>query len=160
MLVESFLAADFLGCLVNNDNTIQQVAAFTVEAGNFTLAGDASSKIKRILKQLGLDAVLIRRIAVSSYEAELNLVIHSYGGEMFLEISPYLVRLRIKDIGPGIPDIEKAMTEGFSTASDEVRDMGFGAGMGLPNMKKNSDSFEIESIIKQGTTIIMEFYLK
>lgn len=138
---------------------MQQVAVYTVEAGNFTLAGEASSKIKRILKQLGLEAVLVRRIAVSSYEAELNLVIHSRGGDMLLQISSDMVRLTVKDSGPGIPNIEKAMTEGYSTASDEVRDMGFGAGMGLPNMKRNADNFSIESSVEQGTTIVMEFYL-
>ena len=128
-----------------------------VAAGDFTEAGEASSAIKRQLKQLGINAGIVRRVAVGAYEAEINLVIHSMGGEMILDISDTQIRLTVKDVGPGIPSIEKAMTEGYSTASDDVRDMGFGAGMGLPNMKRNADEFSIESTVGVGTTIVMTF---
>ena len=105
--------------------------AYEVHAGEFQTAGDASASIKRKLKQLGVNSNVLRRIAVASYEAELNLIIHSNGGQLKLEITPDAIILVSEDIGPGIADLSKAMQEGFSTASEEARDLGFGAGMGL-----------------------------
>lgn len=136
------------------------VDSYDVASGAFQTAGDASASIKRKLKQLGIDAVTLRRVAVASYEAELNLIIHSNGGNLIMEMSPEEVMLISKDVGPGIPDIGKALEEGYSTASEEARDLGFGAGMGLPNMKRNADRFEIESQVDVGTTIKMAFALK
>lgn len=136
------------------------VDRYDVASGAFQTAGDASASIKRKLKQLGVDAVTLRRVAVASYEAELNLIIHSDGGNLIMEMSPDEVMLISKDIGPGIPDIGKALEEGYSTASEEARDLGFGAGMGLPNMKRNADSFDIVSEVGAGTTIRMGFAIK
>ena len=119
--------------------------------------GKRSGRIKRILKKLGVDSAVVRRVSVASYEVELNLVIHSLGGRMELTVLPEHVKLYVEDDGPGIPDIDKAMQEGFSTASDEVRMMGFGAGMGLPNMKRNADDFSISSVVGEGTKITMTF---
>ena len=134
--------------------------AYDVNAGEFQTAGDASASIKRKLKQIGVESSVLRRIAVASYEAELNLIIHSHGGQLTLEMAPDSIILVSKDVGPGIADISKAMQEGYSTASEEARDLGFGAGMGLPNMKRNADGFEIESELGKGTRIQMEFRLK
>lgn len=133
---------------------------FDVRAGEFQTAGDASASIKRKLKQIGIDSTVLRRIAVASYEAELNLIIHSHGGKLTLEMTPDTIILTSADVGPGIADISKAMQEGFSTASEEARDLGFGAGMGLPNMKRNADGFSIESEVGVGTTIQMQFQMK
>lgn len=130
---------------------------YPVRAGDMTAAGDVSARIKRQMKQLGIDAAVMRRVSVCTYEAEINLVIHSLGGEITFEIAPGKILVRATDVGPGIADIEKAMTEGFSTASNEVRNMGFGAGMGLPNMKRNADAFFITSQPGTGTDIRMEF---
>lgn len=130
---------------------------YSVRAGDMTAAGDVSARIKRQMKQLGIDAAVMRRVSVCTYEAEINLVIHSLGGEITFEIAPGKILVRATDVGPGIADIEKAMTEGFSTASNEVRNMGFGAGMGLPNMKRNADAFFITSQPGVGTDIRMEF---
>jgi len=132
---------------------------FPIEAGNYTAAGEVSAAIKRKLKQLGIDSGVLRRVAVASYEVELNLVIHSMGGTLTLEVSPQGVRLLSQDVGPGIPDLDKAMTEGFSTANEEARNLGFGAGMGLPNMKRNATTFELKSEVGVGTTIDMGFAL-
>ena len=134
--------------------------AYDVRAGEFQTAGDASASIKRKLKQIGIDSTVLRRIAVASYEAELNLIIHSHGGQLMLEMTPDMIVLTSADVGPGIADIGKAMQEGFSTASEEARDLGFGAGMGLPNMKRNADEFSIESEFGKGTRIRMGFKLK
>ena len=133
--------------------------AYDVRAGEFQTAGDASASIKRKLKQLGVNSNVLRRIAVASYEAELNLIIHSNGGQLKLEITPDAIILVSEDSGPGIADLSKAMQEGFSTANEEARDLGFGAGMGLPNMKRNADGFEIESEVGKGTRIQMAFKL-
>lgn len=134
-------------------------SVYPVASGDYTRAGEASADIKRKLKQLGVSSTVIRRVAVASYEVELNLVIHSMGGELILEVDEGGVCLTSQDIGPGIPDIAKAMTEGFSTANEEARSLGFGAGMGLPNMKRNADGFEIESEVGKGTRISMRFAL-
>ena len=133
---------------------------FPVEAGAYATAGEASTTIKRKLKQLGIDANVLRRVSVASYEVELNLVIHSMGGTLTMQVDPEMVTLISRDVGPGIPDIDKAMTEGFSTANEEARTLGFGAGMGLPNMKRNATTFDIQSQVGVGTTITMGFALR
>ena len=133
---------------------------FPVEAGAYATAGEASTTIKRKLKQLGIDANVLRRVSVASYEVELNLVIHSMGGTLTLQVDPEMVTLISKDVGPGIPEIDKAMTEGFSTANEEARTLGFGAGMGLPNMKRNATTFDIQSQVGVGTTIMMGFAMR
>ena len=130
---------------------------FPVKADDMTTAGDVSARIKRQMKQLGIPASVVRRVSVGTYEAEINLVIHSDGGRIDFEISPENITIRVVDQGPGIPDLKKAMTEGWSTASNEVRNMGFGAGMGLPNMKRNADAFDIKSTVGVGTDITMVF---
>lgn len=132
------------------------IFTYQVIKDDFVNAGKASSAIKKILSELGIDSKLIRKIAISSYEAEINIVIHTNGGELIFEIEEEQVSLTSIDHGPGIMDIEKAMTPGFSTASQKAREMGFGAGMGLPNMKKNSDGFKIESS-QEGTRIQMTY---
>ncbi len=132
---------------------------YPVESADYTSAGRASADIKRKLKQLGVGGDVLRRVAVASYEVELNLVIHSLGGELSLSVYPDTVQLVSSDRGPGIPDLEMAMREGYSTANDEARSLGFGAGMGLPNMKRNADDFEIASTVGVGTTITMGFRL-
>ena len=133
---------------------------FPVEAGAYATAGQASTTIKRKLKQLGIGAEVLRRVSVASYEVELNLVIHSLGGTLTMQVDPEHVTLISKDVGPGIPDIDKAMTEGYSTANEEARTLGFGAGMGLPNMRRNASAFDIQSQVGVGTTIMMQFALK
>lgn len=133
--------------------------SYQVEQADYTSAGRASADIKRRLKQLGVGGDVLRRVAVASYEVELNLVIHSLGGELELNVFPDAVQLISADRGPGIPDLSMAMKEGFSTANDEARSLGFGAGMGLPNMKRNADEFKIESTVGVGTTINMRFML-
>ena len=133
---------------------------YAVAAADYTRAGEASADIKRRLKQLGVSGMVLRRVAVASYEVELNLVIHSMGGVLALEVAPEGVTLVSKDVGPGIPDVDLAMREGYSTANEEARSLGFGAGMGLPNMKRNADSFFIESTVGVGTTIKMHFSLQ
>lgn len=132
---------------------------FPVEAGDYVSAGQASTTIKRKLKQLGIQAAVLRRVSVASYEVELNLVIHSMGGALTLQVDPEKVTLISRDVGPGIPDIDKAMTEGYSTANEEARTLGFGAGMGLPNMRRNATDFSIESQVGVGTCITMSFAL-
>lgn len=133
--------------------------SYPVQTSAYESAGDASANIKRKLKQLGIDSAILRRIAVASYEAELNLIIHSHGGELIMEMTPQNIVLISKDVGPGIADINQALKEGYSTASEEARDLGFGAGMGLPNMKRNADSFDISSKLGEGTTIQMGFHI-
>ena len=140
--------------------TNAMIDVYDVHAHDYAAAGDASASIKRKLKQLGVDSTILRRIAVASYEVELNLIIHSLGGTLTLQMTPADILLVSKDVGPGIPDIDKAMQEGYSTASEEARDLGFGAGMGLPNMKRNADAFSIESEMGKGTTIQMRFRLQ
>ena len=132
--------------------------AYPVEKGAFETAGEVSGTIKRMLRKLGVPSQVIRRVSVASYEVELNLVIHSLGGQMEITIEPESVTLDVSDRGPGIPDLDLAMQEGWSTASDEVRTLGFGAGMGLPNMKRNADEFDIQSKVGVGTNIHMKFF--
>lgn len=126
---------------------------FKVDGNNFLLAGEASGQVKKALRLLGIPSETIRRIAISMYEAEINMVIHGGGGEINVEITPEKVSLLLVDQGPGIPDIKLAMQEGYTTASNEVRELGFGAGMGLPNIKKYSDHLAVRSEIGKGTTV-------
>ena len=128
---------------------------YDVPGDDFTRAGEASSAVKRKLKQLGFQPDVIRRVAIAMYEGEINMVIHAGGGEADVEILPDRVTAVLTDHGPGIPDVEQAMQEGWSTAPDNVRNLGFGAGMGLPNMKKYSDEFDIQSTVGVGTTVKM-----
>ena len=133
---------------------------FNLEGGNFSRAGTASSEVKKILKQLNVDPGLIKRIVVALYEAEVNVVAHAWEGIMNVVFYGKSIVVTITDKGPGISDINLAMQEGYSTASPEVREMGFGAGMGLPNMKKNCDKLNIESTVNVGTKVTMETYLQ
>lgn len=126
---------------------------YDVAAGDFTRAGYASSAIKKTLKQLGVSPAVVKRVVVAVYEAEVNIVAHSYGGTITADIGPDGITVVLADTGPGIPDVEKAMQKGFSTASKEVREMGFGAGMGLPNIKENADDLQIETGAGRGTTL-------
>ena len=126
---------------------------YDIPAFDLSCAGEASSNVRKMLVQLGIDPVLIKKTAISMYEAEINAVIHGNGGYADVEIDSKKIVVRITDHGPGIPDIELAMQEGWSTASDEVREMGFGAGMGLPNIKRYSDKLDIETAIGKGTTV-------
>lgn len=132
---------------------------YTVDGTDFTVAGEASGAVKKVLKQLGMSTDVIRKVAIAMYECEINMVIHAYGGEIDVEISPEKIRMIHKDVGPGIPDVNKAMQEGFSTASQQVRELGFGAGMGLPNMKKYTDEMNISTEIGVGTTVDMTVYV-
>ena len=130
---------------------------FQVERENFVDAGVVSSKVKRILKQIGIPTVVLRNIAVACYEAEINMIIHSYGGEITLDIDENgNVTMIFADVGPGIPDVEKALTPGWSTASEQARELGFGAGMGLVNIKRVSDTFDLQTS-PSGTTITITF---
>ncbi|KAF5067683.1 Serine/threonine-protein kinase RsbT [anaerobic digester metagenome] len=126
---------------------------FHVEGGNFSKAGSASSQLKKILKQLNVDPRVIKRVVVALYEAEVNIVAHAYQGVIYIDIDTEKIEIRLIDEGPGIEDIELAMQQGYSTASPEVREMGFGAGMGLPNIKNNSDRMSITSQVGKGTTV-------
>jgi serine/threonine-protein kinase RsbT len=132
---------------------------FAVARHDFAAAGEVASRVKQVLRQLGIASDLVRRAAVATYEAEMNLVIHSDGGKVVLRVDSGRIVVEACDLGPGIPDIELAMREGYSTASDEVREMGFGAGMGLPNMQRCSDSFTIHSSVGRGTTVIAVIYI-
>lgn len=133
---------------------------YNVDGTDFTVAGEASGSVKKVLKQLGIKPDVIRKVAIAMYECEINMVIHARGGVIDVEISPEKIRMVHKDVGPGIPDIDKAMQEGYSTATQQVRELGFGAGMGLPNMKKYSDEMKITTRIGVGTTVDMVVYIK
>ena len=132
---------------------------FELEGGNFSKAGYASSQIKKVLRQLGIDPKIIKRTVVALYEAEVNVVAHAWRGVAEIEITPVRICMILTDEGPGIADIPLAMQEGYSTASPEVREMGFGAGMGLSNMKKNVDELNIQSQVGKGTTVKMITWL-
>ncbi len=132
---------------------------YIIEEGNFAKAGRASSEIKKILKQLNLPSQIVRRVVISVYEAEVNIVAHAIDGEVTLVIEQSMITLTVQDRGPGIEDVDKAMKEGFSTASPKVRQMGFGAGMGLPNIKKNCDSLDIDTKLNEGTTLTIKVEL-
>jgi len=132
---------------------------YQIKGGDFTNAGYASSEVKKILKQLNVDFKIIKRIVVSLYEAEVNIVAHAYEGSIKVDIDTTSVHITLRDKGPGIPDIDQAMKEGFSTATDKVREMGFGAGMGLPNIKRNTDEMHLTSKVGVGTKLEIVNYL-
>ncbi len=139
---------------MRNDETINNIKLeYDILKDDFSRAGEASSNIKKILRQLGIDSTIIRKVAIVTYEAEMNIVIHSEGGRITVEIYPTFVIIIAKDEGPGIENISLAMQEGFSTASSKVRELGFGAGMGLPNIEKHSDDFSIKS--EKGSSTIL-----
>jgi len=126
---------------------------YKVEGGDFARAGWASSQVKKVLKQLGVDQNIVKRVVVALYEAEVNIVAHAYRGEIGVDIDAEKIVMRLEDEGPGIPDVSLAMQRGYSTATPQVREMGFGAGMGLPNINTNADIFNIETRVGVGTTL-------
>lgn len=128
---------------------------YEVEGGDLTQAGEASSQMKRTLKQLGFPSDVIRRASVCMYEGEINMVIHADGGTATVDVGLDRITITLADHGPGIPDIAQAMEPGWSTAGETARDLGFGAGMGLPNMKKYSDEMDVQSTVGVGTTVTM-----
>ena len=132
---------------------------YDVPGDDFTRAGEASSSIKKALKQVGLAPDIIRNVAIAMYEGEINMVIHAGGGQIDVDIAPDAVHMVLRDQGPGIQDISLAMREGWSTAPDDVRSLGFGAGMGLPNMKKYTDEMKVESTVGVGTTVTMTVFI-
>jgi len=131
------------------------VLEYKVDGENFTTAGEASVAVKAKLRQIGLPPEIVRRVSIAMYEGEINMVIHANGGKATVTIDESRVIIVLEDKGPGIEDIDLAMQEGFSTATDKIRDLGFGAGMGLPNMKRYTDTMDIQTIVGKGTTITM-----
>ncbi len=131
------------------------VLTYDVSPSDFTRAGEASSDVKGKLKKMGVPPEVVRKVAIAMYEGEINMVIHARGGKITVEITEDKIVMVLADRGPGIKDIKLAMQEGFSTAPDNIRSLGFGAGMGLPNMKKYSDTMEVESKFGEGTTVYM-----
>jgi anti-sigma regulatory factor (Ser/Thr protein kinase) len=136
---------------VDKGETFSQT--FEIRGRNFSDAGQVSTEIKSILKELGIDAAIIRRVAIATYEAEMNVVMYADEASLTLKVTPRAIRITVDDRGPGIPDISLAMQEGFSTATQEMREMGFGAGLGLPNIRKNADAFTITSKAGKGTKL-------
>lgn len=143
--------------MMSTENGLSQI--FEINGADFGNAGSISTKIKEILQEIGIDSSIIRRAAIAAYEAEMNVVMYAERGELHFNLTPEKLHLKLQDEGPGIEDIELAMQEGYSTATDEMREMGFGAGMGLPNIKRNADKFEISSIPGKGTTLEIIFYM-
>lgn len=135
------------------DETIE--GSFQLIGGDFASAGEASGQLKLKLAELGVEERIIRRAAIATFEAEMNVIIYAAAARLLYYITADSIRIRIEDMGPGIEDTEQAMQEGYSTAPDWVREMGWGAGMGLPNMKKNSDKFTLDSVVGEGTTVEM-----
>ena len=135
------------------------IYTYDIDGSDFTRAGEASSAVKNRLKMLGVDSAAIRKTAIAMYEGEINMVIHADGGTITVSISDDAITMVLADRGPGIPDIDQAMQEGFSTARPEVRSLGFGAGMGLPNMKRFTDEMKIDTVLGKGTTITMKVNL-
>lgn len=133
---------------------------FNVDGDDFTSAGQASVNVKKNLRQLGLPPEIIRRVSIAMYEGEINMVIHAGGGVADVNVTEDFVEILLKDNGPGIKDIDLAMQEGFSTANDSIRSLGFGAGMGLPNMKRYTDYMKIDSVLGEGTLITMRVNIK
>ena len=132
---------------------------YVVPGDDFTQAGAASSDVKRKLKKIGYDADVIRRVAIAMYEGEINMVIHANGGDIRCEVETDKIRVVLADQGPGIPNLELAMQAGWSTASQEARELGFGAGMGFPNMKKYSDALDVQTEVGVGTTLTLDFLI-
>lgn len=145
--------------LERDEADVAMKKSFEVSNEDFSSAGIASSKIKKILRQIGMDSSIIRRIAIATYEAEINVAIHSKGGQIEVYIKSDKVEIFVEDTGPGIADLSLAMQKGYSTATKEIRELGFGAGMGLPNMERCSDDFHIESELGKYTAIKMTFNL-
>ncbi len=131
---------------------------FDVNGDDFTRAGETSSKVKQTLNKLGFKPEVVRKVAIAMYEGEINMVIHADGGTIDVDIAPDKIVIVMKDTGPGIPDIDLAMKEGFSTADHSVRELGFGAGMGLPNMKKYSDVMDIDTEVGKGTVVTLTIF--
>lgn len=132
---------------------------YQISSEDFTRAGEASSDIKSKLKQMGINPQTVRRVAIAMYEGEINMVIHANGGSIDVNICPDEITMVLADEGPGIPDVELAMQAGYSTAPDNIRSLGFGAGMGLPNMKKYSDYMNIDTTVGVGTTVTMKVFI-
>lgn len=132
---------------------------FVIRGGDFANAGMISTQVKKILKEIGFDPVLVRRIAISTYEGEMNVVMHATRGKATLEVTPDMIEVVLDDEGKGIPDVELAMQKGYTTATEEMRSMGFGSGMGLPNIQKNADELNIESEVGKGTRVEMRFLI-
>lgn len=128
---------------------------FFINGGDFDKAGEVSTEIKSILKSIGINSDIIRKVAIATFEAEMNVVIHADEGDLQFTLTPIEIRIKVQDKGKGIPDIDEAMKEGYSTATQEMREMGFGAGMGLPNIKRNADGFELTSEVDVGTLLII-----
>lgn len=143
--------------MTSAENVLLQ--SFEITGRDFSRAGSVSTKVKEILQEIGIDPAIIRRAAIAAYEAEMNIVMYANRGELILTITPQKIHFKVADKGPGIEDIDMAMQEGYSTATDEMREMGFGAGMGLPNIKKNADIFEISSTPGSGTRLDIILYL-
>lgn len=158
MLVASFIQTDSLESRSAMADAL--VFKFEVDGENFTSAGQASVQIKKNLRRLGLDPEIIRRVSIAMYEGEINMVIHAGGGVAEVRISEEYIEIILADKGPGIKNVEQAMQEGFSTATESVRSLGFGAGMGLPNMKRYTDSMDIKTEVGVGTTITMRVNLQ
>ena len=140
------------------ENAIQ--LHYDVAGGDFVEAGTASGNVKKVLSQIGIDPAAIRRAAIAMYEGDINMVIHANGGTADVEVTKDYIQIVLRDSGPGIKDISLAMQAGYSTASQAARDMGFGAGMGLPNMKSYTDEMELESEVGVGTTVRMKINLE
>ncbi len=136
------------------------ILTYDISAEDFTRAGEASSDVKKMLKQIGVAPEIVRKVAIAMYEGEINMVIHADGGKITVTISPTQIHMVLADHGPGIADIDQAMQAGYSTAPDNIRSLGFGAGMGLPNMKKYSDEMTINSVVGEGTTVTMVVYIR
>ncbi len=134
--------------------------AYSVPGDDYLQAGKASAELKRLLGRLGVEPGVIKRAVVAMYEGEMNMAIHAGGGVAEVEIDPGLVTIILRDKGPGIPDLGLAMTEGYSTATEKVREMGFGAGMGLPNMERNADTLVVDTVVGEGTCVTMTLKLK
>jgi anti-sigma regulatory factor (Ser/Thr protein kinase) len=141
--------------VIESENTLNQYR-FDIEGGNFNAAGTVSTRLKSILKQKGLPDDVVRKSAIVSYEAEINVVSYASKGTINLTVTPEAVQIEVADEGPGIPDIEQAMQQGYSTANQQIREMGFGAGMGLFNIKSYSDQFDISSEVNKGTLLKMK----
>ncbi len=137
--------------MMSNENELSN--RFEIKGGDFSNAGKTSTSIKEILQEIGINSSIVVRAAIASYEAEMNVVMYAHQAVLTLNVTPEKLHLKLEDEGPGIENIDLAMKEGFSTATDEMREMGFGAGMGLPNIKRNADKFEISSIPGKGTSI-------
>jgi serine/threonine-protein kinase RsbT len=136
------------------------VRDYSIPANDFTIAGEASSSVRKILSQIGVTPDVVKRTSIAMYEAEINAVIHGNGGQAHVEIDENKILIIISDQGPGIADLDLAMQEGYSTAPDSIREMGFGAGMGLSNIKKHADVFEIKTAVNEGTTVYITVFFK